>query len=289
MIGKSEIEFYRENGYLVVPNILSADELARARAATDRLVEESRTVTQHTEIYDLEPVHSAARPAVRRIKTPHKFDPAYRALVAHPRMLEALKPLIGASVRFDTGKLNMKSAGFGSEVEWHQDWAFYPHTNDDLAAVGYMLDDVDPDNGPMLVMPGSHKGPIYDHHVDGVFTGAMAPSKTGLDFTKAAPLMGKAGSITIHHVRAVHGSAQNVSARPRRFLLFQYSVADAWPLRGVEDFADWRARLLCGEETFAPRLEKVPVRVPYPVAEHQGSIYENQRAQTDRYFARAAT
>jgi hypothetical protein len=28
----------------------------------------------------------------------------------------------------------MKSAGFGAAVEWHQDWAFYPHTNDDLAA-----------------------------------------------------------------------------------------------------------------------------------------------------------
>jgi ectoine hydroxylase-related dioxygenase (phytanoyl-CoA dioxygenase family) len=289
MIGRTEIEFYREHGYLVVPDILSADEIARARAATDRLVEDSRKVTQHTDIYDLEPVHTPSRPAVRRIKTPHKFDPAYQALAAHPRMLEVLKKLIGPSIRFDTGKLNMKSAGVGSEIEWHQDWAFYPHTNDDLAAVGYMIDDVDLENGPMLVLPGSHKGPVYDHHVDGVFCGAMAPSATGLDFSKAVPLMGKAGSITVHHVRAVHGSAQNTSARQRRFLLFQYSIADAWPLRGVEDFAEWCSRLLCGEETFEPRLEKVPVRVPYPIAAHQGSIYENQRAQTDRYFAKAAT
>ena len=45
----------------------------------------------------------------------------------------------------------MKSAGYGAPVEWHQDWAFYPHSNDDLAAVGIMLDDVDdgerPDDG----------------------------------------------------------------------------------------------------------------------------------------------
>jgi hypothetical protein len=51
-----------------------------------------------------------------------------------------LKDLWG-TVRFDTGKLNMKSAGYGAPVEWHQDCAFYPHTNDDLAAVGIMLDD----------------------------------------------------------------------------------------------------------------------------------------------------
>ena len=48
---------------------------------------------------------------------------------------------MGQPVRFDTGKLNMKSAGYGAPIEWHQDWAFYPHTNDDLAAVGIMIDD----------------------------------------------------------------------------------------------------------------------------------------------------
>jgi hypothetical protein len=50
------------------------------------------------------------------------------------------------------GKLNMKSAGFAAPVEWRQDWVFHPHTNDDLAAVGIMLDDCDEDTGPMLVI-----------------------------------------------------------------------------------------------------------------------------------------
>ena len=47
----------------------------------------------------------------------------------------------------------MKSAGYGSPVEWHQDWAFYPHTNDDVLATGIYLDDCDMDNGPLLVCP----------------------------------------------------------------------------------------------------------------------------------------
>ena len=46
----------------------------------------------------------------------------------------------------------MKSAGFAAPVEWRQDWVFHPHTNDDLAAVGIMLDDCDEDTGPMLVI-----------------------------------------------------------------------------------------------------------------------------------------
>ncbi len=81
----------------------------------------------------------------------------------NPKRVELLTDLWG-SLRYDSGKLNMKSAGYGAPIEWHQDWAFYPHTNEDLAAVGIMIDDVDMENGPMMVVPGSHKGPIHDHH-----------------------------------------------------------------------------------------------------------------------------
>jgi phytanoyl-CoA hydroxylase len=200
-----------------------------------------------------------------------------------------LKELWG-SVRFDTGKLNMKSAGYGAPVEWHQDWAFYPHTNDDLAAVGIVLDDVDEQNGPMMVVPGSHNGTVYDHHgPNGRFCGAIDPAHSDADFSRALPCLGKAGSITVHHVRAVHGSATNFSGRERRFLLFQYRAADAWPLLGFKDGIEkFDELLLAGEPTLEPRLAPVPVRLPLPPAEHQGSIYENQRASGRRYFDTAA-
>ena len=77
------------------------------------------------------------------------------------------------------------------------------------------------------------------------------------------------------------------SGRPRRLLLHQYRAADAWPLLGVRDFADYRGLLLCGEDTLAPRIEAVPVRLPLPPAAHQGSIYENQRARASRFFQAA--
>jgi phytanoyl-CoA hydroxylase len=179
----------------------------------------------------------------------------------------------------------MKSAGYGSPVEWHQDWAFYPHTNDDLAAVGVMLDDIDGDNGPMQVVPGSHKGPVFDHHADGVFCGAIDARTPGLRLQDARACTGGAGAITIHHVRAVHGSAPNRSGRPRRFLLLQYRCADAWPLiTPPADWARWSAALVAGTETLTPRTTAVPVRLPYPAARNQGSIYENQNALRNRYF-----
>ena len=287
MISTQDVAFYRENGYLVVANVLSGAEVAELRRVTDKFVENARSRTSHDDIYDLEDSHSAAEPRVRRIKTPHQWHESYARMVAHPGILEVLKQLWGPSIRFDVSKLNLKAAGYGAPVEWHQDWAFYPHTNDDLAAVGIMMDDVDDANGPLMVLPGSHLGPIFDHHDDeGFFCGAIDPGRGEVDFSRAVKLIGPAGSITVHHARTVHGSATNTSGRPRRLLLHQYRAADAWPIMGVPDYQAYRAMLLCGEEC-EPRLTPVPVRLPLPPAANQGSIYENQRTRKGRFFQTA--
>ena len=293
MLTETQRAAYERDGVIVVPDVFSADEIAELRRVTEEFVARSAGVAANDEVYDLEDTHSAAEPRVRRLKAPHLIHPAYFRASRNAKIVAILQDLWG-SVRFDTGKLNMKSAGYGAPVEWHQDWAFYPHTNDDLAAVGIMLDDVDLENGPMLVVPGSHKGPIWDHHgPNGRFCGAMDPARLAqegadIDLSRAAPCLGKAGSITVHHVRAVHGSATNFSGRERRFLLFQYRAADAWPLLGLkEGIEKFNEQLLVGKPSLAPRLADVPVRMPLPPAEHQGSIYENQRASGRRYFATA--
>jgi phytanoyl-CoA hydroxylase len=290
MLSDAQFAAYRRDGFVVVPDVLSPAEIAELRAVTDEFVRASAKVAANDEIYDLEDSHSATEPRVRRIKAPHAHHEAYKRASRHPGIVVLLEQLWG-SVRYDTGKLNLKSAGYGAPIEWHQDWAFYPHTNDDLAAVGIMLDDFTMENGPMMVIPGSHKGPVFDHHgPDGRFCGAMDPNDSGVDYAKAVPCLGKAGSITIHHVRMVHGSATNFSGQERRFLLFQYRAADAWPLLGLKEGIDkFNEQLLVGEPSPAPRLADLPVRMPLPPAEYQGSIYENQRATGRRFFETAAS
>jgi ectoine hydroxylase-related dioxygenase (phytanoyl-CoA dioxygenase family) len=289
MLTQAQIDEYNRVGAIVVPDVLSADEVYELRRVTDEFVQKSRTLSSHDEIYDLEDSHSANEPRVRRIKTPHRRHPAYGRLVRHPGIVSVLRDLLGQDIRFDTAKLNMKSASFGAAVEWHQDWAFYPHTNDDLAAVGVMMDDMALENGPLMIVPGTHRGPVFDHHADGRFCGAMDPSRGDVDFNHAVPLTGPAGSITVHHVRAVHGSAPNTSPRERRLFLLQYRAADAWPLLGFPDTLEaYDELLVSGTGTIAPRLERVPVRLPLPPAAAQGSIYENQKGMKQRYFEKAA-
>jgi ectoine hydroxylase-related dioxygenase (phytanoyl-CoA dioxygenase family) len=289
MLTDSQVAAYRRDGFIVVENVLSPVEVDALRRTTDTIVAGARSRTTHDDVYDLEPSHTPQEPRVRRIKSPHRVHEVFDHVMRHERILAILRRLIGPAIRYDTSKLNLKSPGYGAAVEWHQDWAFYPHTNDDLCAVGVMMDDCGLDNGPLLCLPGSHEGPIHDHHSDGAFCGAIDPVASGLDFSRAVPCVGPAGSISIHHARTVHGSAVNTSDRPRRLLLYQYCAADAWPLMAShqgDDWATWRSRVLCGDpDLVVPRTTAVPVRLPLPPPKRAGSIYETQRELRNGYFA----
>jgi ectoine hydroxylase-related dioxygenase (phytanoyl-CoA dioxygenase family) len=284
VISDRDVARYRDTGYLLVENVLDRDVLATMKRVIADLVEKARGVTQHNDVYDLEPTHTPAVPRVRRIKKPHLVHPVFWEFARSPKMLSVLTKLLGPNIRLHGSKLNRKDPKYGAAVEWHQDWAFYPHTNDDLLAVGVMLDDVGPDNGPMLVLPGTHRGPIYDHHADGRFCGAMDPHAVDLPFDQAVAVTGPAGSASFHHVRLVHGSAQNTSDKPRQLLLYECGNADAWPLVNFSTLEEFNSRMMCGEPTLEPRSEKVPMRMPYPPALNQGSIYENQTSAQRRWF-----
>jgi phytanoyl-CoA hydroxylase len=277
MLTTNQVGQYTEEGYVVVPGIVDTQTLKQMKAVLSTLVEDSRTVSAHTDVYDLEPGHSSNDPRVRRIKKPHLVNSVFLDFARSPLLTQCLMSLIGTSGRLNTSKLNLKAPGFGSPVEWHQDWAFYPHTNDDILAVGVMLDDTTTENGAMLVLPGSHRGQTFDHHdEEGNFCGAMNPDTCGVDFSKAVPCEGPAGSASFHHVRLVHGSAQNTSKNPRGLLLYEVCAGDAFPLMGINNYADFKNRLLFGEDTVVPRSNAAPVRMPLPAAKNQGSIYENQ-------------
>jgi phytanoyl-CoA hydroxylase len=284
------IEGYRRDGYVVVHGLLDDVTRQRMKQVLADLIERARDVAAHDDVYDLEPTHSPAQPRVRRIKKPHLVHPVFAEFMRSPKLLAVLSALLGPSgVRLHGSKLNLKAPEYGSPVEWHQDWAFYPHTNDDLLAVGVLLDDATDENGPLLVLPGSHRGPTYDHHGrDGHFCGAIDPAREPLDFGAAAALTAPAGSCSFHHVRAVHGSAENRSTQSRNLLLYEFAAADAFPLLGVGDWDDFNRRLLVGEPTVVPRTVACPIRMPLPPAKNQGSIYENQTALERRYFDQQA-
>ena len=280
--------FYAENGYLVLEGRVPPDIIAAIRDEIRRFEDVARTMTESDEKLDLEDSHTPEEPRLRRIKLPHTQSEVMRDLMFSDHVLAPARDLIGPNIRLHTTKLNMKKAGYGAAVEWHQDYAFYPHTNDDILAVGVLIDDMREENGPLMVFPGSHTGPVHDHHVDGVFAGAVLPEAVGLDLEDAVQLTGPAGSISIHHGRILHGSALNRSDRPRRLLFYEMMAADAFPIMGSmtnwEGIEDYDSRMLCGESTIEPRLHDIPVRIPQPQPNVAISIYEIQKGMQARAF-----
>ena len=287
-LNHAQLTFYQDNGFLVLGNRIPNVWLEKIRSEISRFEKEAALLEQSNDRLDLEDSHTKEAPRLRRIKLPHLISPDLNDLLHSDYILGPARDLIGPHIRLHTSKLNMKSAGYGAAVEWHQDYAFYPHSNDDILAIGVVIDDMQPENGPLMVYPGSHKGPVYNHHVDGVFAGAMLPEENGLNPKDAVSLLGSAGSISIHHGRIVHGSALNTSDRARRILFFEMMAADAFPIMGSmthwDGIEDYNTRMLCGEPTLHPRLKDIPVRIPQPQPNVPISIYEIQKGLKNRAF-----
>lgn len=281
-LSEKQIEHYREHGYLVLEDRVPGQIMAEVRAEIARFEEMARGMTASNDWIDLEDSHKPDLPRIRRVKRPDTQSPVIQELTQSDLLLAPVRDLIGPNLRLQTTKLNMKSAGFGAAVEWHQDWAFYPYTNDDVLAVGLIIDDMTPENGPLMVFPGTHRRGVYNHHHAGVFAGAIDLDAEGLNPADAVPLMGPSGSISIHHARVVHGSALNRSTQDRRIIFFEMMAADAFPIAGgrggYRDWEEFQGRMLCGEPTLEPRLVPCPMRAAYPEAATQGSIYEVQKA-----------
>ena len=284
---KDEINFYNDQGYLLVEDVISENQHKEMLALVDGFFEKSKMIRENDNIFDLEDGHSSDNPRLKRIKQPHQHSQFFWDIIKESKIEEILRDLLGDNVSLKTSKLNTKAPGGGAAVEWHQDWAFYPHTNDNVLALGLMLNDVDIDNGPLMVIPESHKGPVLSHFNNGVFCGAIDPDDSDFDMSKAVTLTGKARSMTIHHARTLHGSSPNNSNRDRLVLFYECNSADAWPLVGAGAYMkstnpvqlcnQLEKQMVCGKVSYQPRMENVPVTIPLPPAPDYGSIFTSQK------------
>src|SRR5256886_17581898 len=108
MISDDQVRAYKRDGVIVVPEVLGTDTLAQLRSVIAELVAGSARTVEHTDVYDLEPGHSAESPRVRRIKTPHKVHALFEEIVRSSAVLDILKKLIGPGLRLHGSKLNIE-------------------------------------------------------------------------------------------------------------------------------------------------------------------------------------
>jgi ectoine hydroxylase-related dioxygenase (phytanoyl-CoA dioxygenase family) len=235
---REQVERFWRDGFLVAEEAVTAAQLAALRAEIDRWVEASRAhsapfgepTIDGRPRFDMGAEHSAEKPALRRINNPSDISAAYFETMRNSRMVDMVADLIGPNVKFHHCKINLKLPGSNTEVAWHQDFLYTPHSNDDVVTALLMLDDVTPDNGALMVAPGSHREALWSLFEGERFTGAIAPEEAAKLKARQVAATGRAGNVCLMHTRLAHGSEANRSQRPRGLYICVYSAADAVPL-----------------------------------------------------------
>ena len=163
-ITRSESNFYKKNGYLLKDELISKYEIKKLNVLIKKIVTKEKNSKKKikdqggTQSYDnyhfVFNSNSSKNKEILRLNNPQNNNKLFYDLSRNKKIIDIVKKLIGGTVRFHLGKLNFKlpNKKKGSLVEWHQDFAFYPHTNDDLITVGIYLEDCDEKNGPLKVI-----------------------------------------------------------------------------------------------------------------------------------------
>jgi ectoine hydroxylase-related dioxygenase (phytanoyl-CoA dioxygenase family) len=234
MLSEQQVARFREQGYLVVRQLVDGAALDAMRAQLDDWIEESRghngnfgTTPDGKARFDLEPGHTAERPQLRRVANPADVSEAYQAVLWDGPVPDAVADLIGPDVKFHHCKLNIKLPGMETRVDYHQDHAYDPHTNDDMLAALVMLDDMTEENGCLRVVPGSHTEPC-SHYRGDEFVGKVADELAERFERQSVPITGQAGDVCFIDTWMVHGGGPNRSQSPRRLLICDYTAADAF-------------------------------------------------------------
>jgi len=227
--------YYFEHGYLLVENCVGPEWLARLWAVTNKAIDKASQLTVEEckpNEFMVEPSHTKENPRLIRLVSPTSWDEEYRLFTTTGPIADVAADLLGPDVRFHHSKLNFKWHSGGEEVGLHQDVQFWPHTNYSPLTIGVYLEDVDEVMGPLVVIDKSHLGPLYTERSPetGAWTGMLSDEDLKeVDVAKHTKyLPGKAGSITIHNCRMIHGSEPNVHPTKARPLLLQaYAAGNA--------------------------------------------------------------
>ena len=229
---------FENNGYVLMENAITTEQLAALNDQLRSWIDKSRQhdsnfgeIMDGRPRFDVEPrTHSPETPALRRISSPIEVSDSYLAVTRDNAALDLTAEIFGPNIKLVATKVNLKLPGSGTAVKYHQDFPFEPHSNDNVMTVLIFLDDVTPDNGPLEVVPGSHRGKIHTLWHDGVFTGAVDPEMEEGLRDASVSCTGKAGSACLMHSRLLHASLPNMTNAPRSLFIVTYVAEDAVPL-----------------------------------------------------------
>ncbi|MGV3591535.1 MAG: ectoine hydroxylase [Gammaproteobacteria bacterium] len=228
------VEQYRTQGYLILDELFSEAEAALWLAELQRLRQDPE-IRQREET-----ITERGSNAVRSIFAVHRLSPLMGRLARDPRLLRLAEYLLGDAVYMHQSRLNYKPGLRGREFYWHSDFETW-HVEDGMPAMRALsmsitLTENLPTNGPLLLIPGSHRtfvaceGETPEQH----FRESLKKQEYGVpDDASLARLveengivefLGKPGSVCLFDCNIMHGSNSNISPFARSNAFFVYNA-----------------------------------------------------------------
>ena len=223
MLTQGQIDEFRRNGYLKASTVLNDDEVDILREEMARIIRDrDRTDTPQPVL--CRNLNGNPETPVWQIVNIWEASAPYRTLIANPIIVEEMAQLTGAStLRIWHDQIQYKPAETGGVNMWHQEAPLWPILAPMTEVTAWVaLDDVDPENGCMSMVPGSH---LWGNHIGFLNTlpnfEAMPQEFEGKPVeVRSCPV--RKGEVHYHHALTWHGSPANVSNRPRRAIALHY-------------------------------------------------------------------
>lgn len=237
MLNEQQVQEYEQDGFLLLPEVLAAEEVACLRQELPMLFSEDSPRR----------VQEKGTGDVRSVYGSHLTNRMFDTLTRLPRVLEPARQILGGEVYVYQFKINAKGAFVGDTWPWHQDFIFWNKEDGlpepRLISVGIFLDEVVEWNGPLLFITGSQRrgmidvppGGRSDEGEPGWAANLKADLKYSVDPETVRALVeeggiaapkGKAGSLLLFHPNVVHGSVANISPFSRVMVIITYCSLD---------------------------------------------------------------
>lgn len=225
MLTQTQVRQYQADGYLRGGTVLTDDEVGVLQMEIERVIQDRDSA--HTP----QPVvcrnGNPDRP-VWQIVDIWKASEPFRALIANPTIVEEMAQLTQASaLRIWHDQVQYKPASTGGVNMWHQDAPLWPILAPMTEVSAWVaLDDVDPENGCMSMVPGSQR---WGDHMDFLHTlkeFSDMPAEFDGHRLEVRPCPVRRGEVHYHHALTWHGSPANTSGRPRRAAALHYMTQD---------------------------------------------------------------
>jgi ectoine hydroxylase-related dioxygenase (phytanoyl-CoA dioxygenase family) len=226
-VSEDQILALRRDGFLLVENLSTNEEIASLRAPFDRMFSERRGWNAG-DLFDMIGTDSPEqRLALPQLVWPSRYEPLLLQSKLAASAHSIAEQILGPKLENDLEHAISKPPFSGAATPWHQDDAFHRKGSGvpESISIWMPLQDVTLENGCMQYIRGSNLGPLYPHrspHNDPRIHGLETVSQPDLTNCVAVPV--RAGDAVIHLSRTLHSAGVNTSDQPRRAYVLGYSV-----------------------------------------------------------------